>query len=302
MILTIILTAQLIIMSKSVLVTGASGQLGQSFALISPAYKSIDFNFVTRKDLDLNSSENINAYLNSADCNIIINCAAYTGVDKAESEVDVANQINHLAVKQLAEICKVRNIHLIHFSTDYVFNGNNNKPYIENDKVDPINIYGKTKLKGEEALIEINPKGLIIRTSWVYSEFGNNFVKSILRLGAERDKLNIVSDQIGSPTYAVDLARVVLFIIQHQYFEDMYVEANTYHYSDEGVASWYDFTKEILDIKNIECSVNPIETKDYPTAALRPYYSLFNKSKIKETFGVEIPYWKDTLKVCLSKI
>ena len=289
-------------MTNKVLVTGASGQLGQSFALLATVCKDIDFTLVTRKELDIIDLDTVHKYINKADYNIVINCAAYTAVDKAESDFDMANQVNHLAVKQLADICKVKKIHLIHFSTDYIFNGKNFKPYIEADKAGPINIYGKTKQKGEDVLNEINPKGFLIRTSWVYSEYGNNFVRSIIRHARERDILNVVYDQVGSPTYANDLAKAVISIIRHPLFENMYAQENTYHYANEGVASWFDLTKEILELKNIECKVNPIETKDYSTAAKRPYYSLLNKTKLKETFGLKIPFWKDSLKQCLSKI
>ncbi len=283
--------------AKRVLVTGKNGQLGQSIEALIQNYPQSDFTFVDRTALDLANSESIECYFNNKTFDVIINCAAYTAVDSAESEPDLANQINHLAVKQLAEIAKQQGAVLIHISTDYVFDGTNHKPYIETDPANPQNVYGHTKLEGEQAMQTINPKGAIIRTSWVYSEFGNNFVKTMLRLGQERDSLNVIFDQIGSPTYATDLAKACLAVIARSNSD-----VAIYHYSNEGVCSWYDFAKAIFEQSDVECAVNPIETKDYPTPAKRPHYSLMNKAKIKQIFGIEIPYWKDSLKVCLQKL
>lgn len=289
-------------MTKKVLITGASGQLGQSLYAISDNYEDIVFTYVTRKDLDLSEPDSIAAYFLDKEFNVVINCAAYTAVDKAESEPELANQLNFLAVKQIAEICKAENISLIHISTDYVFNGHSYRPYVETDSTDPKNVYGETKLKGEQALQEINPNGMIIRTSWVYSEFGNNFVKTMCRLGKVRDELNVIFDQVGSPTYAGDLAKAILHIIEHSDFKHQEANSNIYHFSNEGVASWYDFSNAIFELGNVECKTKSIETKDYPTPAKRPFYSLLNKDKIKKSFNMDVPYWRDSLKVCLKRL
>lgn len=289
-------------MSKKILVTGANGQLGRSILKFVPDYNELDFTFVTRKELDLSRTESIDDYFRDKEFDVVINCAAYTAVDKAEEEPELANQVNHLAVKQLAQICKKNDISLIHISTDYVFDGQNYKPYIETDDTNPKNIYGKTKLAGERALQEINPNGIIIRTSWVYSEFGDNFVKTMLRIGKERKSLNVIFDQVGTPTYAGDLAETILNIITHSKFKKQEVRSNVYHYSNEGVASWYDFAIAIFELRNIECEVIAIETKDYPTAAERPQYSLLNKRKIKNNFKLKIPYWKDSLVVTMRAL
>lgn len=285
-------------MNKRILVIGSNGQLGQALAKLASQYPHLSFVHTTRKVLDLSQTQLITDYFKDKDFNIIINCAAYTAVDNAETESELADQINHRAVKQLAEIAKQKNMTLIHISTDYVFNGENFKPYVETDKTDPQNVYGITKLKGEQAIQQLSPKSIIIRTSWVYSEFGNNFVKTMLRLGQERDSLNIIFDQIGSPTYAGDLAKAILDIILHKDFDKKSQIPSLYHYSNEGVCSWYDFAKAIFEISKIHCKVNPIETRDYPTPAKRPYYSLMNKSQIKQDYGLDIPYWKDSVRIC----
>lgn len=286
-------------MLKKTLVTGKDGQLGQSLSALKEKYPFLDMTFVGRNELDLSSATSINKYFKERAFDVIINCAAYTAVDKAESETGQANKINHLAVKQLAEIAKQQECVLIHISTDYVFNGQNYKPYIETDESDPQSVYGDTKLKGELAIKAINPRGCIIRTSWVYSEFGNNFVKTMQRLGSERNLLNVIFDQIGTPTYAGDLANAILKIVSSDTPD---VENETYHFSNEGVCSWYDFAKAIFEESDVECAVNPIETKDYPTPAVRPHYSLMNKSKIKADFDLTIPYWKESLKLCIQRL
>ena len=289
-------------MTKSILVTGTNGQLGQSIKRLADDYENFDFTFVKREELDLSELSSFDSYFQDKSFDVIINCAAHTAVDKAEEESELADVVNHLAVERLAEICKTRNTFLIHVSTDYVFNGRNFKPYVETDITDPQSVYGKTKLAGEKALQAINPNGIIIRTSWVYSEVGNNFVKTMLRLGKERDSLNVIFDQIGSPTYAGDLAKAILEIISTCAIDEQPVKSNIYHFSNEGSASWYDFARAIFEISNTRCEVFPIETKDYPTPAKRPHYSLLNKTKIKQGFGISIPYWKDSLKTCLTAI
>ena len=289
-----------------ILVTGKNGQLGKSIhkivnTKIDNNQSSNEFIFVGREELDLSSESDISHYFKSNNkFDIIINCAAYTAVDKAEEEQELANQVNHLAVKQLTKIAKDQKAKLIHISTDYVFDGGSDKPYVETDETSPINVYGKTKLSGERALQKIMPtNAIIIRTSWVYSEFGNNFVKTMLRLGKERDELNVVSDQIGSPTYATDLAEALLKIISNKNKEQ---STEIYHYSNEGKISWYDFAKEIFKLAEIDCKVNPIATEQYPTPAKRPRNTLMSKDKIIEKFEVEILDWKESLQACIKNI
>ena len=286
---------------KSILVTGANGQLGQSFKLISEQYPNYQFTFATRKEIDLSLLESINNYFQQKQFDLVINCAAYTAVDKAEQEVELADAINHLAVKQLAQIAKEQGTVFIHISTDYVFDGTNYRPYIETDSINPQSVYGASKLKGEQAIQAIKPKGCIIRTSWVYSEFGNNFVKTMLKLGQDREQLNVIFDQVGSPTYAKDLAQAIMAIVQSNQLNNI-SKPEIYHYSNEGVSSWYDFARQIFEISEIDCDVNAIETKDYPTPATRPHYSLLNKAKIKQAYNLMIPYWKDSLKQCLQNL
>ena len=288
-----------------ILVTGKNGQLGKSIhKLVANTKKTDDLVFVGREELDLNSESDISHYFNNNDkFDIIINCAAYTQVDKAEKEVELANQINHLAVKQLANISNKQKIRLIHISTDYVFDGESNKPYMETDKTNPINVYGKTKLSGEKALQEAMPtNAIIIRTSWVYSEFGNNFVKTMLELGKQRGELNIVGDQIGSPTYAADLAEVILKIIDNKNYQDKEWLTKIYHYSNEGEISWYEFAKEIFKMTKIDCKVNSITTDEYPTLANRPKDSVMNKGKIMKEFDMEILNWKNSLGTCITTL
>ena len=319
--------------SFNILVTGANGQLGSeikhlvdnSFFKMDPRVKPEDdetvipafsrhsceggnpamphnyhFHFATQNDFDLSHPCKMKDFFEGKKFDVVINCAAYTAVDKAESEQELADALNHLAVKHLAEISKEKGIRLIHISTDYVFDGKNCKPYTETDITNPQSVYGKTKLDGENALIAINPpNAIIIRTSWVYSFYGNNFVKTMLRLGRERESLGVIFDQAGTPTYARDLADAILRMLSD---ECLVLNENVeiYHYSNEGVCSWYDFAKAIFEFSDIKCNVKPIETKDYPTPARRPHYSLLNKAKIKSAFGIEIPYWRDSLEECLK--
>ncbi len=280
----------------SVLVTGSSGQLGSE---IKSLVSKEGFFFTDHTTLDISDEKAVLEFVKSKDIGVIINCAAYTAVDKAEDDEVLADKINHLAVKNLARISKDMDIKLIHVSTDYVFDGTNYKPYCEDDKTNPQSVYGKTKLDGEKAMIKINPKNsIIIRTSWVYSSFGNNFLKTMIRLGKERDELGVIYDQVGTPTYARDLANAILQITQHSTLNTKH-SVEIYHYSNEGVLSWYDFAKEIMKMAKLECKINPLETYQYPTPAPRPHYSLLNKAKIKKDFGIEIPYWKDGVDACL---
>ena len=285
-----------------ILVTGKNGQLGKSIhKRVANNEYTDEFVFVGREKLDLSNTDSIASYFNRNNFDIIINCAAHTAVDKAEEEVVLANQINHLAVAKLAQIAKMQQAKLIHISTDYVFDGEGDKPYTETDETNPINIYGKTKLAGEQALKEIMPTdAIIIRTSWVYSEYGNNFVKTMLRLGKQRGELNVVSDQIGSPTYATDLANSILDTVKNKTFKEAGQETQVYHYSNVGEISWYEFAKEIFEMAGIQCSVSPITTEQYPTPAKRPKNTLMNKDKIAETFSVDIPDWKESLNTCMT--
>lgn len=282
----------------NILITGAKGQVGSELQALHANY-SYTFFFTDREILDITDKEALKSYIKTNTIDTIINCAAYTAVDKAESDVSNADAINHTAVQYLAEIAKEKNIKLIHISTDYVFDGKNYRPYIETDSTAPQGVYGATKRKGEETLLHVNPKNsIIIRTSWVYSSFGNNFVKTMLRLGKEKEQLGVIYDQVGAPTYARDLAKAILDILPEIKNENLEI----YHYSNEGVLSWYDFAKEIMKMAKLECKINPIETKEYPTPAQRPHYSLLNKSKIKKAFSISIPYWKDSLDACLKTL
>jgi dTDP-4-dehydrorhamnose reductase len=286
-------------MPKSVLVTGANGQLGQELRVLAMQNEAYDFSFVERAELDLGNHETIAGYFEGRSFDAVINCAAYTGVDKAESEPDAANAVNHRAVEALAHIAKAKGMALVHISTDYVFDGSNYKPYTENEPTNPQGVYGQTKCDGEEAMTAINPpNSAIIRTSWVYSEFGANFVKTMLRLGRERDRLGVVWDQVGTPTYAGDLAAAILEILPRLQSEGCEV----YHYSNEGVCSWYDFAKAVFEYSGVACDVDAIGTREYPTPAVRPHYSVLDKRKIKSAFGVKIPYWRDSLRLCLQRI
>jgi dTDP-4-dehydrorhamnose reductase len=283
---------------SNILVTGANGQLGSEIQELSNNFEANYF-FTDRNSLDITDQNALINYIQTNNIDTIINCAAYTAVDKAESDIENTNKVNHLSVKYMAEIAKEKNIKFVHVSTDYVFDGKNYKPYTEDDTVSPNGIYGKTKLDGEKALQEINPKNsIIIRTSWVYSSYSANFVKTMLRLGKEKEQIGVIFDQVGSPTYAKDLAYTILEILPK--IDNVNVEI--YNYSNEGVLSWYDFAKEIMRMAKLKCKVNPIETKEYPTPATRPHYSLLNKAKIKKTFNITIPYWKDSLDECLKKL
>ena len=285
-------------LNVNILVTGSNGQVGSEIKELSSLYP-YNFFFTTRDDIDITNKENIKEFCKTNNINVIINCAAYTAVDKAESDAINADLINRKAVKKLALVAKELDIKLVHISTDYVFDGRNFKPYCEEYQSNPQSVYGASKLAGENEMRDINPaNSIIIRTSWVYSSYGNNFVKTMLRLGKEKESLGVIFDQVGTPTYAKDLARAILDIIPK--INNQKVEI--YNYSNEGVLSWYDFAKEIMRMAKLPCKINPIETFQYPTPAKRPHFSLLNKSKIKSTFNIEIPYWKDGLDDCLKRL
>ena len=284
---------------NNILVTGSNGQLGSELRVLAQKYPAYNFHFTDFKALDITNHSAVKAFVKEAHISVIINCAAYTAVDKAESDLEMSTKLNHLAVENFGKIAKESNIQLIHISTDYVFDGTNYMPYTEEDKTNPQSVYGSTKLAGEKALQQINPaNSIIIRTSWVYSSFGNNFVKTMLRLANERTELDVIVDQIGTPTYARDLAKVLLEIIPKLNNNNL----ELYHFSNKGVCSWYDFAKAIFDLKEVDIKVNAIETSQYPTAAKRPFYSVLNKNKIENRFQIEIPNWRDSLRDCLQKL
>ena len=280
----------------NILITGANGQLGSEIRKISEQYPELKFSFTDIAELNITSAEKVAEFLAEFRPEFLVNCAAYTAVDKAETDESTATLLNATAVGILAEQSAKFNCKMIHISTDYVFNGNGPRPYKEDNLIDPQSAYGRTKLEGEILCQQNNPESMIIRTSWLYSAFGNNFVKTMLRLGNERPELGIVADQIGSPTNAADLASAILTIISSVVNQTKSFVPGIYHYSNEGVASWYDFTKAIFEIAEINCFVKPISSEDYPSPVQRPAYSVMDKSKIKITFGLQIPHWRDSLK------
>ncbi|WP_299244481.1 dTDP-4-dehydrorhamnose reductase [uncultured Aquimarina sp.] len=282
---------------KNILVTGGKGQLASCIKDVENFLNDFNFIYVDYDELDITKENDVKLFFEKQEIKYCINCAAYTAVDKAESEAEISKEINTTGARFLAESCKKHNAVFIQISTDFVFDGKQSFPYTETDKTTPLGIYGITKLGGEKATISSVDKYFIIRTSWLYSEYGNNFLKTMLRLGKEREELSVVCDQVGTPTYAGDLADMILKIITE---ESSYY--GTYHYSNEGVASWYDFAKTIFDESEIKIKLLPIKTEAYPTPAQRPYYSVMDKSKIKETFNIEIPYWRDSLKKTITAI
>ncbi|TGD58657.1 dTDP-4-dehydrorhamnose reductase [Flavobacterium humi] len=273
-----------------ILVTGASGQLGQALRHIAPNYDGLQFVFASSEDLDITNQDKVAHFFENQKIDFCINTAAYTAVDKAETEIEKAQAVNVSGPKNLAVACRKHDVTLIHISTDFVFDGSAVKPYSETDPTNPIGVYGKTKLEGEQAVAANCEKFFIIRTSWVYSQFGNNFMKTMLRLASERDSLNVVSDQIGTPTNAVDLAEALLSVVtsgSHDF--------GIYNFSNEGTASWYDFAREIFRQNGISIEVNPIPTEAFPTPAKRPKYSVLDKSKIKNSFKIAIKSWETAL-------
>jgi dTDP-4-dehydrorhamnose reductase len=279
-------------MMKNILITGSNGQLGSEIREISDQYENYNFIFTDVEELDLTISEDIVSFFTDNKIDACINCAAYTAVDKAEDEVELAMLVNSTAVENLSKVCKNNGTLLFHISTDYVFNGKHFMPYVETDTVSPDSQYGLSKLKGEEAVMLNCDKAIIVRTSWLYSSHGNNFVKTLIKLGNERDQLSVVSDQVGTPTYAADLAEAIMVMIAS--FDETKPK-EIYHFSNEGAISWYDFGKAIMKLSDIECAINPIDSKDYPSKANRPFYSVLSKSKIKKHYGVNVPYWEDSL-------
>lgn len=281
-----------------ILITGANGQLGSELRFLSENY-SHEFYFTDVEQLDITKKEDVEQFIAKNKINVIINCAAYTAVDKAESNQDLADLINNKAVNILSKLAEKYNSKLIYISTDYVFDGLSNVPYTPSSETLPKSTYGVTKRRGEEHILKnCSKNALILRTAWVYSSFGNNFVKTIAKLASEKASLNIVSDQIGTPTYARDLARFILDNLEKVSWDGTEV----FHYTNEGVCSWFDFAKMICQLKNIECDLKPIPSASYPTPAPRPYYSVLSKEETKTYFNTSIPYWVDSLKDCLKLI
>lgn len=281
---------------STILVTGANGQLGNEMRNLSSTDPANRYLFTDVQELDITDLARVQAFLSENTVDYIVNCAAYTAVDKAESDIELCRKINAFAVENLAKASAAIGARMIHVSTDYVYSGTHYMPYVESDAVAPTSVYGVTKLEGEQLLLAANPASVILRTSWLYSPYGNNFVKTMLRLGREREKLSVVFDQIGTPTYAADLAAAIVAILNAPEFIP-----GIYNFSDEGVCSWYDFTLTIHRMAGIDtCRVSPIDTADYPSAATRPFYSVMNKKKIKATYGVEIPHWEESLQKCIA--
>lgn len=283
--------------SKNILITGANGQLGNEMRIVSQEQSTLVFHFTDVAELDICDIDAVERWVTEHNIHCIVNCAAYTNVNKAEEDVELCDKLNHLAPANLAAVAARHGIGLIHVSTDYVFNGKHHTPYREDDTPCPNSVYGSTKLAGEEAIMRLCPTAVIIRTAWLYSTFGNNFVKTMLRLGSERSEMGVVFDQIGTPTYARDLARAILHILHEG------IVSGIYHYSNEGVCSWYDFAKAIFDLGGIStCTLKPLHTEEYPTPAARPHFSVLDKSKIKRVYGVEVPYWVDSLRDCMAQL
>ncbi|MBQ2269387.1 MAG: dTDP-4-dehydrorhamnose reductase [Bacteroidaceae bacterium] len=285
---------------KQILVTGCRGQLGSELQKLAPAYdETCVFHFTDVDELDITDRQAVYDYIEAHSISIVVNCAAFTAVDRAESEPELCDLLNNVAPGYLAEAVESVGGTMIQVSTDYVFDGCGHRPYLEDDPTRPQTVYGRTKLAGEEAVIRTCAGSMVVRTAWLYSTFGNNFVKTMLRLGKERETLGVVFDQVGSPTYARDLAAFILTAI------DKGIVPGVYHYTNEGVCSWYDFTRAIHRIAGIEeknCKVSPIHTEDYPVPAPRPHYSVLDKQKVKDTYGIDIPWWEDSLKDCLKEL
>lgn len=282
-----------------ILVTGGHGQLGSELKYLSPEYEAFQFHFTDSHGLDITDAAAVEQSLSSVQYQYLINCAAYTAVDKAETDIDKAYAINATATGTLAEACARHGVKFIQISTDFVFDGKGHLPYQETDAVHPINVYGASKEQGERLAMEANAVSIVFRTSWLYSSFGGNFVKTMRRLGGERPELKVIFDQVGTPTYARDLARTIMDGIVSGAVDN---HEGIYHYSNEGVASWYDFAKAIMELSGLDCNVLPINTFEYPTPAQRPHYSVLDKRKLKEAFGITIPHWRDSLKSCIQTL
>ena len=285
-------------MKRNIIVIGGSGQLGQCLnEVVSGKEQLFNYLFLSKSDLDFINAEDVAKLFEAHKPLYCINCAAYTAVDQAEDDLDRVFEINEFAVKRLAEICLVHQTTLIHISTDFVFDGNSNIPLKEEMPASPVNVYGLSKLKGEQEIQEIMDSYYIIRTSWLYSEKANNFVKTMLKLAQSKDQLSVIYDQVGTPTYAMDLARMIVQLIQKEA-----KNYGVYHYSNEGVASWYDFAKAVFEFAEVDMTVLPVPSSAFVTRAKRPHYSVMDKTKIKTVMGVEIPYWRDSLNFCIQNL
>ena len=282
---------------KNVLITGANGQLGNEMRILSAENSEYTYFFTDVAELDICNEQAVLDFVKANNIHVIVNCAAYTAVDNAEDNVELCTKLNADAVGYLAKAAEANGAEFIQISTDYVFDGTAHIPYQETEPTCPNSVYGKTKLAGEQNALSLCSRSMVIRTAWLYSTFGNNFVKTMIRLGKERDTLGVIFDQIGTPTYARDLARAIFAAIRQG------VTPGIYHFSNEGVCSWYDFTKAIHRLAGITtCSVKPLHTSEYPTKAKRPHYSVLDKTKIKETYHIEIPYWMDSLQSCIAEL
>ena len=282
---------------KNILITGANGQLGNEMRVLSEENKEYTYFFTDVAELDICNEQSVMDFVKANNIHVIVNCAAYTAVDKAEENIEFCTKLNADAVGYLAKAAEANQAEFIQISTDYVFDGTAHTPYRETEPTCPNSVYGSTKLAGEQNALTLCSRSMVIRTAWLYSTFGNNFVKTMIRLGKERDTLGVIFDQIGTPTYARDLACAIYAAIRQG------VTPGVYHFSNEGVCSWYDFTKAIHRLAGIkDCKVNPLHTEEYPTPAKRPHYSVLDKTKIKATYGIEIPYWMDSLQACVSEL
>lgn len=282
---------------KNILITGANGQLGSEMRLLSSENSQYNYFFTDVQELDICDELAVQEFVDNRGIDLIVNCAAYTAVDNAEDNIQLCTKLNAIAPGYLAKAAQSRGAAIIQISTDYVFNGTNHTPYTEDEKTCPASVYGSTKLEGEQNVLNSCTNSMVIRTAWLYSTFGNNFVKTMIRLGKEKESLGVIFDQVGTPTYARDLAKAIYAAINKG------VVRGVYHFSNEGVCSWYDFTMAIHRLAGIEtCKVKPLHTADYPTKAARPHYSVLDKTKIKETFGIEIPHWEVSLKECINDI
>lgn len=282
----------------NILVTGANGQLGNEMRLLGATSKN-NYIFTDVTELNITDKAAISAMVKEYRIQVIINCAAYTNVDKAEDDEATADLLNHTAARYLAEAAKEADAVLIHVSTDYVFHGDKNVPYTEDEPTSPLGVYGRTKLAGEQAIQQSGCRYLIFRTAWLYSSFGNNFVKTMRRLTSERDTLNVVFDQVGSPTFAGDLARAIFEVVE----KEAYVGTEgIYHYSNEGVCSWYDFAVEISNLSHTRCDIRPCHSDEFPSKVTRPSYSVLDKTKLKKSFGIVVPHWKESLVKCIEQL
>lgn len=286
-------------MNSKILVTGANGQLGNELRRLCKNYPGLEFIFTDVDMLDITNPDAVSVFMEASKPAIVVNCAAYTDVDGAEDNVKVARKINALAPQVLAAACAMQNAFLIHISTDYVFDGNTSKPYAEDDNTNPINVYGSSKLEGEEKIRTVFDDYVIIRTSWLYSEYGHNFMRKIIDLGKENDELKVVNDQFGSPTYARDLANTIIDIIIKSILNPQAYLPGVYHYANQGSCSWYEFAQEIFKLQDIQCKLIPVSTEEFPTKAKRPQFSVLDTTRVRESFGIGIPNWRDSLKECL---